>query len=662
MLFSAAFALAANVRYNHAGYDAALPKSLVVESNADLSGTAYSFADASGNTVLSGTFPPAVYVSDWALGPGFYRIDFSSVTLPGTYTLSFFENGSADSLNVPVLEKALSDATLGPVLSYFKNDRNTNSDLAVAVYGSSATRDVHGGWNDASGDVSKYLSHLSYANYLNPQQIPLTVWALAFASERMPLRVAAVAGEGFARTEALYGADFLLRMLDPEGFFYMTVFDNWGAGSRYLCAFSHSDGVKSSAYKTAFREGGGMAIAALARASTLGASGDSSSAAYYAGAARAFLHLQGKQSAEACEYCDDGKENIIDDYTALLAAVELYNASIVFEGSANSSYLEAARLRATSLVNRLSDDGYFFSDAAKSRPFWHASDAGLPLIALVRYLELEPELSCSNKIAPLAQKHLEWLVKVTDVSTNPFGYAKQVYRTGDTLRTGYFIPHDNESEYWWQGESARIASLAAAGVYAARSLGVSDSLEAFAYAADQLDWILGKNPYGVSFMEGVGLKNPPPYTGTLGKGMLKGGIANGVTGKNTDGSGIVWNNVSAAGFSESWQNWRWIEQWLPHSTWYLMALAARYDETSKTLSLPRKGKKAPAFAVEVLSGTLRISANRPLGEVEVFGLDGRKVLRASAPQGEAVVSLGTVRAGVYFVRAGTLGIRKIVLR
>ena len=33
--------------------------------------------------------------------------------------------------------------------------------------------DLHGGWYDASGDVSKYLSHLSYANYMNPQQTPL---------------------------------------------------------------------------------------------------------------------------------------------------------------------------------------------------------------------------------------------------------------------------------------------------------------------------------------------------------------------------------------------------------------------------------------------------------------------------------------------------------
>ncbi|WP_175547228.1 hypothetical protein [Fibrobacter sp. UWCM] len=39
----------------------------------------------------------------------------------------------------------------------------------------------------------------------------------------------------------LFGADFLLRMLDDQGFFYMTVFDNWGMGSRYLCVFSTGD-------------------------------------------------------------------------------------------------------------------------------------------------------------------------------------------------------------------------------------------------------------------------------------------------------------------------------------------------------------------------------------------------------------------------------------
>ncbi len=663
-LLTVSLASAATVYYNHAGYDAKLPKSLVVGSANFLTGVSYSIAPkAGGASVSSGTFGEGSRPSDWALTEVFYPIDFSDVREVGTYTLSFTENGSPVSQDLEILDDALAARTLEPVLSYFRNDRNTDSDIAVSVFGSNATRDVHGGWNDASGDVSKYLSHLSYANYLNPQQIPLTAWTLAFAAKRIPTKVAEASGENFANDEALYGADFLLRMLDSTGFFYMTVFDKWGADSRELCAFSGQDGVKSANYRAAFREGGGMAIAALARASALGAHGDFSSEAYFSGAERAFSHLQEKQSADTCAYCDDGKENIIDDYAALLAACELYDASRLYYNSATTSYLENARYRAKRLVSRLSADGYFFSDDAGTRPFWHASDAGLPLVALVRYLEIETESAFALDVSKAVKKHLAWLVGVTDKDSNPFGYAKQVYRTGDTLRTGFFIPHDNESNYWWQGENARIASLAAAAVYAARALNDSDSLSAFGYAADQLDWILGKNPFGVSFMEGIGKDNPPAYKGTLGKGMLKGGIANGITGKKPDGSGIIWNDVAGAGFYESWQNWRWIEQWLPHSTWYLMALAARYDEAPVTK--PTKifvQKEIPNFAIALSNRTLRISAKSSLGNVKIFGLDGREVLRKTFPEKSAEVSLERMNPGIYVVKVGSLGVRKIVLR
>ena len=165
-------------------------------------------------------------------------------------------------------------------MDYFYNDRASNStimswDQKVSVYGSSGTtRDVRGGWYDASGDVSKYLSHLSYANYLNPQQIPLTVWSLAFAAERIPTLLASTSTMANTVDEAAYGADFLVRMLDEQGFFYMTVFDNWGRVIRYLCAFGGADGDESANYQTAFREGGGMAIAGLARVAKLGVKGD----------------------------------------------------------------------------------------------------------------------------------------------------------------------------------------------------------------------------------------------------------------------------------------------------------------------------------------------------------------------------------------------------
>jgi hypothetical protein len=113
-------------------------------------------------------------------------------------------------------------------------------------------------------------------------------------------------------------------------------------------------------------------------------------------------------------------------------------------------------------------------------------------------------------------------------------------------------------------------------------------VNAFQYAADQLDWILGKNPYDVSMMKGIGTKNPPVYQ-TYSSTTLKGGIANGITGKNMDGSGIAWDDVSAIRSDlmtlgqdvADWQTWRWEEQWLPHATWYLMALATRYDESVK---------------------------------------------------------------------------------
>ncbi|MCV5754657.1 hypothetical protein OFN51_38255, partial [Escherichia coli] len=47
----------------------------------------------------------------------------------------------------------------------------------------------------------------------------------------------------FTRTrlieEALFGADFLVRMQNEKGFFYMTVFDKWSkdTAQREICAY-----------------------------------------------------------------------------------------------------------------------------------------------------------------------------------------------------------------------------------------------------------------------------------------------------------------------------------------------------------------------------------------------------------------------------------------
>jgi hypothetical protein len=121
------------------------------------------------------------------------------------------------------------------------------------------------------------------------------------------------------------------------------------------------------------------------------------------------------------------------------------------------------------------------------------------------------------------------------------------------------------------GSSARLGSLAAAALLGADALVASGTqyLNLLRFAGHQVDWILGNNPYDICFLNGFGNKNPPPYCAAKPQnGTLVGGIANGITGQATDGSGIQWTSGSCG------DDWRWVEQWLPHAAWYMVAVTA----------------------------------------------------------------------------------------
>jgi hypothetical protein len=264
---------------------------------------------------------------------------------------------------------------------------------------------------------------------------------------------------------------------------------------------------------------------------------------------------------------------------------------------------------------------------------------------------------------------LSWLISITNKVENPFGYARQTYKTGGNIKEGFFIPHDNESKYWWQGEDARLASLSAAASLVASDLSLLDT-NINKYATDQLDWILGKNPYGTCMMYGIGKKNPAKYDGTSDyDATLKGGIANGITGKSTDGSGIAWDDdgVAYVGFSseEPWNNWRWVEQWLPHSTWYLMALATRYDENPIKLYNPdaikSKAIASAKFSVQTQGRTLTVNA-RGTAKVHVLGINGAEVATAQLNAGHATLNLDNMQSGIYMVKVDGFGTKKISIK
>ncbi|HKO91275.1 MAG TPA: glycoside hydrolase family 9 protein [Polyangiaceae bacterium] len=556
---------------NHIGYDRLAPKRAVLEANGTY--TTFQVVDVQSQaTAFEGALTAVPDFGEWSGGPMFYVADFSELDAAGNYAL---HSGGAPSEPFAVQDQLLFGTTIRAVLQYFRAMRASESDVAlwdadaaVPIYGRSGTRDVRGGWYDASGDVSKYLTHLSYANFLNPQQTPLVVWALGWVLDTAPALLDTRGLRRDVQAEALWGADFLVRMQDETGFFYASVFDSWSgkASERKLAAFSGPNGQVNANYRAAFREGGGLAIAALARAAHWKQDSPSFSASRYLDAAeRGFQHLL----AHNQEYVDDGQENVIDDYAALLAASELYATA------AKAQYLDAARGRAQQLVGRLHPSGYFIADG-KSRPFWHASDAGLPVVALVRYLEIEPDSEQKAAASAAIGRHLDHLLAISAAVPNPYGYARQQVGTDSAA---FFIPHDNESRYWWQGENARLASLSAAALLGGavarptpgQRLGVSHELASF--ALDQLDWVLGKNPFDTCMLAGFGRNNPAPYSNSKPEsGTVVGGIANGITSDERSGTGIQWDKPTAG--QNAWQRWRWIEQWLPHDAWYLIAITA----------------------------------------------------------------------------------------
>lgn len=564
---------------NHIGYEATGPKqAIIMTSKARLSSYNVLLVCAKGHhTVATLDVEKHGKVANWHQGY-FYSIDFSQVNLCGKYYLRF-DNIKSDTFEIG--NNILMDKTFSDLLHYFKSQRCTGifdqKDKQVPLLGTNTTADVRGGWYDASGDVSKYLSHLSYANYLNPQQIPMVTWNMLKGLDDLKHHSDFAP---FSRTrlmeEALVGADFLSRMQNSEGYFYMTVFDKWSKDieQREICAYETQDGHKFDDFEAGFRQGGGVSIAALAAASRLEVHGDFDQATYLDKAIKGYDHLKEFN----LKYLNDGQENIIDEYCALLASVELYRST------QDNKYLLEARTWAERLSNRQSTDSEFehfwSANSDGSRPYFHAAEAGLPAIALVEYINCETNDTFKNAAIQTVERAVQFELTITQKVTNPFGYPRQYVKSVDgNKRDAFFVAQNNESGYWWQGENARLASLAAMAYTVMPVISDKDlNNQLTAYAQNALNWIVGLNPYDMCMLDGHGHNNPD-YLPQLGFYNAKGGVCNGITAGFDDELDIAFNPEGQK--DDMLQNWRWGEQWIPHGAWFLFAVIKQFKHLSQ---------------------------------------------------------------------------------
>ena len=465
------------------GYETGSPKQALIMGVPQDQPQQFSLVDtATGKIVFTGELRPVGTVHAWN---GTYWIaDFSSWKQPGHYLLRTNNGASeASSSSFDIGDHLLERNTLSNVLYYFKGQRSSGlidqADRHLPLPGGEkGFVDVHGGWYDATGDYGIHFSHQNLTSYFNPQQVPLVVWSLLMSYGALNERHDANFSEYERRLldEGLFGADFLVRMKRPNGSFFESISapgkdklpqdrvignPNWRTQTK---ASDSSEGIQNIegpyTYQVSFRSGGGMAIAALALASTMPNEGDFPRSTYLHSAEEAFEFLD----AHNRELLNDGIENILDDYCALLAATELYRASH------NQAYLNAADRRAAGLMSRLTTKDNFhdyWRANEQTRPYFHPSDAGLPVISLIEYSQIASPAT-RKRALDRVERSLRFELAITLEINNPFGYARQLVRMGDgQVRSAFFFPHDTEAAPWWQGENARLASLACAARLAA---------------------------------------------------------------------------------------------------------------------------------------------------------------------------------------------------
>lgn len=590
---------------NQLGYDSDDTKKAILQSDEGVAvdDTFVILEEKTGREVFRGPVTPSAPVARWNKGD-FFVLSFSDFR-PDTqhnygkfYTLRVGTSaGPVFSSPFQIYGNLLEYTTLSSVMYYFKCMRVTGEyemiDRNIAFKGEREGRvDMHGGWNDATGDIGVHLTHQSVSGYFNVQQGNLAVfifYKLLELIEESPWEYYAIFNRRIL-DEATYGANWLMRRRAPSGSFFK-------AGPGRLpdayelpevtrqCGFEYKgtiapDGtpvpkeqwkITDESYEASLRGGGGYAIASLAMASRHPyPSAEYSSMDYLNAARESFLYLE--QHNE--KYTKDGKWNLMDEYSALEACIELYHASREY------GFLRRARQYAAKIqghyVPMTEESGYLSHDET-DRPFFSAAEEGAPVLALLHYYQLEKDAALRAKALTTCERIMRYALEITHHTSNPFGYAREYIQDREgNRREQFFFPHNSDDAPWWQGENARILSLSAAARMLSditRDAALRDALKE--YADDQISWVLGMNPFDSCMMIGRGRRNPEYFFN--GKYDFIGvpcGIVNGITSALDDDEGITFI-TSPTDNPEIVDNWRWAEEWLPHAAWYLYAVGLK---------------------------------------------------------------------------------------
>jgi endoglucanase len=240
------YAQNAFVRVNQVGYVSSASKRAYLMASAAETGATFSVKNSSAATVYSAAI--GANLGSWSNAyPDIYALDFSTVTSPGTYTITVSGPIAASSPTFKIDSGAnLYSGALTNSLYFYENERdgpnfiatslrtapghvndqsakvyltpnvNNNGRFSGDLTATGAVIDASGGWWDA-GDYLKFVQTTSY-----------TVALLQIGVRDFPNQMGAGSGTSNFTAEAAFGVNLLLKMWDDNSrtFYYQVGIGN----------------------------------------------------------------------------------------------------------------------------------------------------------------------------------------------------------------------------------------------------------------------------------------------------------------------------------------------------------------------------------------------------------------------------------------------------
>jgi len=183
--------------------------------------------------------------------------------------------------------------------------------------------------------------------------------------------------------------------------------------------------------------------------------------------------------------------------------------------------------------------GFYYTSAEKKEPYKNIWNGCMEFYALSDLASLFPDHKDATTWKGMLRRYAYHYLKVISDKNSfgivPFGLFPGEDPGGNRIIGNYWYRYFMQPELdWWVGINA---NLAASGIGFAKAAQVLNDPSLLAYAQQQLNWIIGANPFNSSTLIGIGYNHPKHFPGSTfypQTPVIPGAVMNGLGGDHKD--------------------------------------------------------------------------------------------------------------------------------